>query len=324
MKGSFEVRVSRKRGTSYKFTVKRNITVVRGDSGTGKTTLYDMVADHMRYGNHSGVAIDCGCPCVALTDADWRTQLSGFSDSIVFIDEGFKDLLSHDFATAVRGSSNYYVLITRADLPSLPYSIDEIYRVKTSGKYHSLVPLYSKGEGFRYPASKVSSKTDFETLLCEDSKSGYQFYSRRFEGTSVSCESAGSNAGVLTWLRDHPKARVFIVADGAAFGPFADRVLKLRSADHGAMTVCLPESFEWLLLKAELRGLPDTREVLENPENFVDSSEYMSWERFFTAYLKNLTRGTAFEYKKELLAEPYACEPNASRIMQLIAFKNIR
>ena len=324
MKGSFEVRVSRRRGTRYQFTIKRNITIVRGDSGTGKTTLYDMVADHMRYGGQSGVAVECERPCVALTDADWRTQLSGFSNSIVFIDEGFKDLLSHDFAAAVRGSSNYYVLITRADVPSLPYSIDEIYRVKTSGKYHSLVPLYRRGEGLRYPASAVPPKTAFETLLCEDSKSGYQFYSRRFEGTSVSCESAGSNAGVLTWLRDHPNARAFVVADGAAFGPFADRVLKLQSAQRGAMVICLPESFEWLLLKASLRGLPDAGEVLENPQNYVESSEYMSWERFFTAYLKDLTRGTAFEYKKELLAEPYVCEPNASKIMQLITCGNIR
>lgn len=53
MKGSYQVRVSRRRGTSFRFEVKRNITVVRGDSGTGKTTLYDMIADHMRLGDRS-------------------------------------------------------------------------------------------------------------------------------------------------------------------------------------------------------------------------------------------------------------------------------
>lgn len=141
MRGSFEIAVSRRRGTKYRFTVRRNITVIRGDSGTGKTTLYEMVADHTRLGDQSGVTIECERPCVALTDSDWRTQLSHFENSIVFIDEGLKDLLSHEFAREVDGSSNYFVIITRADLPSLPYSVDEIYRIKTGGKFHTLVPL---------------------------------------------------------------------------------------------------------------------------------------------------------------------------------------
>lgn len=146
MRGSYEIKVSRRRGTKYGFTVRRNITIIRGDSGSGKTTLYEMVADHMRYGEQSGVTIQCDRPCIALVDTDWKTQLSGITSSIVFIDEGLKDLLSHDFAAAVRGSSNYFVIITRADLPALPYSVNEIYRVKTSGKFHSLEPLYQERE----------------------------------------------------------------------------------------------------------------------------------------------------------------------------------
>ena len=54
MNGSHLVKISRRRGTKYTFTIKRNITIVRGDSGTGKTTLFDMVADYMRTGEQSG------------------------------------------------------------------------------------------------------------------------------------------------------------------------------------------------------------------------------------------------------------------------------
>jgi len=56
MNGSHLVKISRRRGTKYTFTIKRNITIVRGDSGTGKTTLFDMVADYMRTGEQSGVS----------------------------------------------------------------------------------------------------------------------------------------------------------------------------------------------------------------------------------------------------------------------------
>lgn len=86
MNGSHLVKISRRRGTKYTFTIKRNITIVRGDSGTGKTTLFDMVADYMRTGEQSGVSLQCDCPCVALTDYDWRNQLLSVHDSIVFVE----------------------------------------------------------------------------------------------------------------------------------------------------------------------------------------------------------------------------------------------
>ncbi len=324
MKGSFEVRVSRKRGTDYRFTIKRNITVIRGDSGTGKTTLFEMIADHMRYGDQSGVTVQCERPCVALTDSNWKAQLAGFSDSIVFIDEGLKDLRSHDFAAAVKGSSNYFVLITRADLPALPYSVNEVYRVKTSGKFHSLVPLYTERDGHRYSASRAVPKHDFDVLLTEDSNSGFQFYSRRFDGTDVAFESTGSNAGVLRWLDEHPQAKVFVVADGAAFGAYADRVLKLQGLRRDSVAVCLPESFEWLLLSSGVVGSTEIDKVLQDPSQYVESAECMSWEQFFTEFLKQQTKGTPFAYKKESLAEAYMVEENASKIIALIACRNIK
>lgn len=130
MNGSHLVKISRRRGTKYTFTIKRNITIVRGDSGTGKTTLFDMVADYMRTGEQSGVSLQCDCPCVALTDYDWRNQLSSVHDSIVFVDEGLKEIHSDEFAHHVLYSSNYFVLISRADFPNLPYSVDEISRLR--------------------------------------------------------------------------------------------------------------------------------------------------------------------------------------------------
>ncbi len=40
MKGSYEVTVRNNR-LQYKFTVQRNITILRGNSATGKTTLIE-------------------------------------------------------------------------------------------------------------------------------------------------------------------------------------------------------------------------------------------------------------------------------------------
>lgn len=324
MIGTHQVRVSRRRGTSFRFEVRRNVTIVRGDSGTGKTTLYEMVADHTRLGDASGVSIQCDKPCVALTDIDWQNQLERTRDSIVFVDEGFEPLASEAFARAVFGSDNYFVIFSRSELANLPYSVNEAYRIKTSGKFHTFEPLYKRKEGERYSLSRVTPKTDFDVLLTEDSKSGLQFFSHRFEDKELRVETSASNSKIMTWLLDHSDERVFVVADGAAFGPYADRVLKLQRERPENITVCLPESFEWLLLKSGIVKSEGLGAVLEDPSAHIESASYATWERFFAALLVELTRGTPFAYKKAELAEAYLVPANASRAMALIACRNVR
>lgn len=324
MKGSYKVKVSRRRSTTFEFTVRRNITIVRGDSGTGKTTLYDMVADHTRLGERSGVTVQCERPCIALTDIDWRNQLARTSNSIVFIDEGLEELPTEEFANAVNGSSNYYVIFTRCELPHLPYSVNEVYRIKTSGKFHALVPIYKEQEGHRYSLSRAKANKDFAYLLTEDSRSGLQFFEARFHGGELACESSHGNGNIMRWLDDHKGETVFVIADGAAFGPYAERVLMFQREHPHEVVVCLPESFEWLLLASGVVKMEGLAEILSGPENYVLSEKFESWEQFFTAALRKATDGGTLSYKKGKLADGFMAPANADKVMALIAFRNVR
>ena len=160
--------------------------------------------------------------------------------------------------------------------------------------------------------------------LTEDSKSGLQFFSHRFEDKELRVETSASNSKITTWLLDHSDERVFVVADGAAFGPYADRVLKLQRERPENITVCLPESFEWLLLKSGIVKSEGLGAVLGDPSVYIESASYATWERFFAALLVELTRGTPFAYKKAELAEAHLVPANASRAMALIACRNVR
>lgn len=160
--------------------------------------------------------------------------------------------------------------------------------------------------------------------MTEDSRSGLRFYSNRFEGSDLRCESAKSNSGIMAWLLEHADEHVFVIADGAAFGPYADRVLKLQREHPANITVCLPESFEWLLLKAAIVGSRDAEAMLADPSSHIESSRYFSWERYFTDYLEGLTAGQPFAYGKDKLADAYMAEANASKVMALIACRNVR
>ena len=80
----------------FKFDVRRNITILRGNSATGKTTLIGMIADYERNGRESGIELSCDKPCVVLSGRHWQRELSFISDSIVFVDEGNAFTLSPD------------------------------------------------------------------------------------------------------------------------------------------------------------------------------------------------------------------------------------
>lgn len=160
MKGTQHVEVSN-RNAKFRFDLHRNITIVRGDSGTGKTTLYNMIADYTRLQAESGVNLSSTKPCVALMDMDWKNQLDGISNSIVFIDEGAMYISSEKFAEAIKNSDNYYVIFNREGLHQLPYSVEEIYQIKTSGKYHSFEQIYKQEKLHRYTKFSKSKRKDF-------------------------------------------------------------------------------------------------------------------------------------------------------------------
>lgn len=132
MIGRVSIKISNQRN-SYKFTLNRNITILRGDSGTGKTTLYDMIRDYNNLGRESGVKISGG-NIVTLEGKNWEDELDKFNNAVIVIDEGSKFVFSKEFASKVKCCNNYFLIITRSYLSQLPYSVDEIYRIKGTGK----------------------------------------------------------------------------------------------------------------------------------------------------------------------------------------------
>ena len=110
-----------------------------------------------------------------------------------------------------------------------------------------------------------------------------------------------------------------MIADGAAFGSEIDRVIKLQQQYPDRITLCLPESFEWLILQSGIVNIPGTAEMLANPSEHIESSEYFSWERFFTDYLTQNTAGTYTAYTKKHCTSFYTVRENMERIVALIA-----
>lgn len=173
MKGKYKIVVQNNR-LHYEFEIKRNITIIQGNSATGKTTLINMLRQAENMGESSGIDVISSVPCRVLEGNNWKLILENSSGNIFFIDEENKFINTEDFASVVRGSDNYFVLITRENLYNLPYSVEEIYGLHCSGKYLDTKKVYQ--QMYRIYSKEESIPVKPDVIVVEDSNSGYEFF----------------------------------------------------------------------------------------------------------------------------------------------------
>lgn len=314
MKGEVNVRI-RNNKNEYNFTLHRNITVLRGKSGTGKSTLYRMVASYSREGKASGIHASTtgNVPLRVLEGSFWKDEIRKISDSVVLIDEDSSFINSREFARLVLKSSNYYLLITRLYLPNIPYSIHEIYQV-TGSKNKKFVPVYEGNKDIYVEPHIPPLPFHPDLVITEDRKSGYQFFKNVCSGNNIACISAGGKSNVISVVRKHLDQNIAVIADGAAFGPEIEDLAEIQQESDHMIAIFLPESFEWLILKSGIIMKSDSPE-LENPSAYIESSEYASWEQYFTRLLTDLSGKKKYgHYSKKKLDEWYLQKDNKASV----------
>ena len=317
MKGTYTIRVRRNRVT-YTLVLERNITIICGNSATGKTTLYQCIADYEEYGPASGIHLDSRKECHVLEGRHWRNDLDSFSDSFVFVDEGNAFLKSKDFADAIKGTDNYYVLITRENLYQLPYSVNSVLELKRTTSrfkhtYNRTYPRYEHIDAFRMIIGNMNG------IITEDSNSGYDLYSVIANKNGISCIAAGGKSGILSKIKELKGDRIIVTADGAAFGAEMSEIYHYLKLHKDELLLYLPESTEWVILSSGVLHDTEIDEILNNPSDYIDSKQYFSWEQFFTELLIQKTRNTRAAYDKRKLTDFYLKEENIEKILRVIS-----
>ena len=309
MVGAYTVIVENKY-LKYEFVIRRNITIVRGNSATGKTTLIEMIRE-FNQDEKSGVNISCEKQCVVLEGRNWLEDLRRMDDSIVFIDENSRFTNSYDFASAIKGTNNYYVIVTREKLSNLPYSIEEIYGIRENGRYARLTSEYTENRFYQLYGNRPNLDFGPEEIITEDEGSGNDFWKELVGNTMIKCLAAGGKDRVIKVLRDASRSkRKLVVVDGAAFGAEMEEVMTYINLIDANTKLFAPESFEYLLLNSDLFPGKEIGEILENTQDYADSREYMSWEQFYTKLIVDLTEGTKMQYTKSKLNDYYLSERN--------------
>jgi len=301
----------------YFLTIKRNITILQGNSATGKTELIRLIGDYEANGVSSGITLICDVKCTVLTSIDWELRLSSLKQHIIFIDETASFLKSKRFAELVNGSDNYFVIVTRDELCQLPYSVEEIYglrNVSDNQKYKSYKRVYN--EMYKLYNFDVTEDYEPEIVISEDSNAGHEFFELIYPSR---CISAKGKSNVYQIIRESQEKQILAIVDGAAFGPEIGKIYRYLLSSRIDCVIYAPESFEFLLLSA---GFIDvSNEILEETYMYADSSKYLSWEAFYTHYLSEVTRDTVFQYNKSRLAAAYKTNGVLSRVLALMPNK---
>lgn len=303
----------------YFLTVKRNITILQGNSATGKTELIRLLQEYEANGLSSGITLLCEARCTVLTSIDWELRLTTLAQSIIFIDETANFIKSKRFAELVKGSDNYFVIASRDDLRQLPYSVDEIYGLRNaakSQKYKSYQKVYN--EMYKLYHLSIENESLPEIVIAEDSNSGYEYF-RILYGNI--CESANGKSKIYAQIRSAKDKRVLVIVDGAAFGCEIGKVLRYLKTSNVRCVLYAPESFEYLILSSKILDVPMS--VLQESYLYADSKQFMSWEEFYSYHLAKITRNSVYQYSKAKLAEVYKTEGNVKKISMTIP-KQIR
>lgn len=323
MNGEHTIEV-RTRRVVYKLAVRRNITILRGDSGTGKTHLVELINQYNKFGKGSGVKLICDKPCITIDSPNWKRIIQDTEESIVFIDEDYEFIKTKEFSSCIKGTSNYYVLVSRLRLATLPYSINEIYGLRVSGKFNDTKQVYNEMYGLYGDKVVESTVIKPDIIVTEDKKSGYQFFAEVANRHALVCESALSKSNVINYIGKYSGDKVvLLIVDGAAFGPEMDQVME-KLALYPNYFLYTPESFEWLILKSGIIQHKDIKDIIENTSNHVYSEEYFSWERYFTAKLVEITTENninGFRYAKKDLDNGFKSNKSIAYILRIM--KNI-
>ena len=74
------------------------------------------------------------------------------------------------------------------------------------------------------------------------------------------------------------------------------------------VTMYFPESFEWVILKSGIINIKDIDSILAEPERYIESRDFFSWERYFTQLLIDSTSGSDIKKYDKSRLKPYYLE----------------
>lgn len=303
-------------GVQYSFELERNLTILKGDSATGKSFLLRSFTEYVdtngeicdvkikRYIKDSYVLVK-DVEIHVMTRGVWRLRDSIPSNSIIFIDENNKFVKTNEFSEYVKESGNYFVIISREDVidpagSALPISYKSVLSFKNDNKYPVVNHTYNLYEN---TVGDLNTKPD--VIITEDSGFGFKLLQKYYYKYGIDVITSKGNSNLLEHIRMNSGKKMFVLGDGAAIAAYIVELHDFIMFNRDSIKLFLPECFEWLLLTSGIYekitpfyGGVHLNTILNSTYDYIDYLKYISWEKFYAALLTEITRKTYLQYDK--------------------------
>lgn len=326
MNGIVQISVHTRR-VAYELELRHNITVIQGDSGSGKSVLCDLISRKSnRQGSAITLAVTNNYACRHLTNEMCEDgALTRIKNSIVFLDEDCDFIYSNDFAQQILGLSNYFVLITRhiKRLSKLSIHVNALCRLVYLDGVNYLQTEHHLAGDKTYLCGDVFTPDE---IVTEDSNSGYKFF-KLVAGDR--CKTAKGRSKFVSQASElfKLKQRYLIIADGGAFGGDINQVIYTMSRlNLPGFAFYLPDSFEEVLLHSLIfKNKSEILSRLQEPWDYIDYSKCVSFEQFYTDLLISSASAMNFSYSKTgPLSNRFTTEANREYIINQIQHVNFQ
>ena len=277
---------------SCDFKFERRLNIIKGDSGTGKSTFATIVRD-----KRNADKFESTLDIIQVFEDTWKPVVRGERDKILIFDD-LNVVSTLDFAryySKYAISNNlYFLIISRESLrfdsmKNLSFSSNSIFKLVKNGIYHELEKYYSYGE---------SSTSDFEVCVVEDTKKGYTFFKELFKGVLDVVPSTGGKSTIVADVLKLSKeyTNILVIVDTSAYGCHMEEFCTLfEGIESNICFLSDYECFEELLLRTNL--LNRLRDVIDGFNNLtVDANNFVSWKKYFEDLVYRVTMNKPYRY----------------------------
>lgn len=274
---------------NYTLNLERGVTLLCGDSATGKSMLTDIILQYMKSKKGSGVKIECAMPVVTVPYIpNNKVYFESVAGSLVVLDE---NTMLDDPLTLQREAVDngcWLLYITRKDKGSfLSTSVNSVLRVLRTGKMVTAEPMFKFDMPHRFDWG----------LVTEDSSSGNDFINNVAYAESLDGKDKLAERGNSLYYHTY-------FMDGAALsGPMRIYYNEYRA---GRLDFILPECFEKILLQSSIFDSNKyVQDVLRDPDgNGANGSGMFTWETFYEKVIgEELPAMTGDFYSKSVLSD---------------------
>lgn len=314
MKGTYDVLVEIDNVIKYNFSISRQITLIQGNSGTGKTLLHSLILEYLSKISGDRIHVYVNGEDTNIIDTlsandfsivedskpyddgskklKWERNVSG---KIIILDEDYVYLNSIGFISALRYTDNYYVIFSR-DTEVLEHMYNSIWDIL---KFEDANLKFINNTASKMYDEYYGVINNYSEVIHEDSTTGEEICQKALDEI---IKSSYGNINIVDVASEYENTIILIVADGANFGNIMSKLKKQSKILNNTYYIILPESTEYVLLHNIIFSCNNEVEnLISNPESIYDSIKWITYEKMYEQCLVNISRISKdiCEYKKK-------------------------